>query len=710
MSAESLHNRGREPPPRADAFARGGMANSREIQRLLLELMQGIDDPARVLATTFSLAPVGIHLVAADGTTLGTNEAYRLIFGDVPARGFNVLREDLIDRLGVREEIERAFRGELVEIPARRYDTEALWSGEPSAARPVIASVTGIPVHAASGEVTHVAFVVVDVSAEFLANEAAQARRREAETARAGLEGVVRQLPSGVVLAEIPSGRILLANDQLEEILGHSAHETPRISDYHRWGAVHPDGTPYRPEEHPLARAVDRREIVGGEEVLYRRPDGTMQTLLVSATPIVGADGEARTAVASFIDITDRKRSEQLRELLAAASREFLGSLDPEDIARRAVELPVPAFADGCILHLIDDDTIRQVAAAHRVPSVAERLRHARAVRTRDLPPGHLAYEVLGSDQPVHMSRADDALLRRAALDDEHLSKLRSAGLTGALFLPMRGRRGVLGVLTLLLTEGRRSFGHLDREAAREYAALAAVVLENGRLYRDAQRAIRSREQLLETVSHDLRNPLSVIDATSRILERTDVSRPGLQKILRSASHMRRLIDDLVDLASIDSGQIALDLGEERAAALVEEVVADYEITARAAGRRVDRHIEPEVEPLRVQCDRARMRQVLGNLVDNAIKHSPAGEMITVSARRGPGEVVFCVDDRGAGLDENDRARVFDRYWRKREDPGSAGLGLSIAKALVEAHGGRIWVDSEVGAGSSFCFTLPAAD
>jgi PAS domain S-box-containing protein len=671
----------------------------------------GVAAHGGLLAQLFDRAPFGLHVLRADGTTVATNERFRTIVGDAPPAGYNLLRDPLPDRLGLREAIERIFRGEVVSLPARRYPLEALWSPGASVDTERVVAVTGLPLWAATGELSHVAFVVQDVTAEARAHEREEARRLEAEDARRWFETVIRQLPGGVVVAAIPSGEIRLANDQLAEILGHPILDSAEVSEYRRWGAIHADGTPYRADEHPLARAVSAQQVVEGEEVLYRRPDGSIRTLIVNATPIFGSDGEAHSAVASFIDITDRQRAEHIREMLAEAGRQLVSSLHPADTVRRVATLPIPLLADACFLHLADRGSVRQADVACR----DERLRDALTrdvLYAADSRPARAVLAVMRNGEAIHLPDISDALLREAAVDDEHLAALQELGPRRAFIVPLPGRRGPLGTLTVVLTAEGRGFDALSRAKIREYAALAGVSLENGRLFQEAQQAVRDREQMLAAVSHDLRTPLSVIDTTSALLARGGgPSRDhAVDRIQRASRHMRRLIDDLVDLASLESGGLAIERGAVHAPALLEELRADYQPVAQETGCRVEQACDASAHEVQVAGDPFRVRQILGNLIDNAIKHSPRGEVVSLRAERTRDHLVFCVDDRGPGLDEHDRERVFQRYWRKQRTSHGAGLGLAIAKLLVEAQGGRIWVESEPGRGSSFCFTLPVLD
>lgn len=228
-----------------------------------------------------------------------------------------------------------------------------------------------------------------------------------------------------------------------------------------------------------------------------------------------------------------------------------------------------------------------------------------------------------------------------------------------------------------------------------------------------AERATEARDKLLAVVSHDLRNPLSSIVTAAALLARAQGSsedprvRKHLETILHSAERMKRLISDLLDLASMEAGHLAFQLAQQPVAPLVSEVVQLHAPIAEAKSIRLDAKADDFLPEIR--CDRGRILQVLSNLLGNAIKFTPEGGAISVRALPGGSDVIFAVTDTGPGISDADQTHVFESYWQA--DPGTGrglGLGLSIAKGLVESHGGKIWIESRIGHGSTFFISLPA--
>jgi PAS domain S-box-containing protein len=247
-----------------------------------------------------------------------------------------------------------------------------------------------------------------------------------------------------------------------------------------------------------------------------------------------------------------------------------------------------------------------------------------------------------------------------------------------------------------------------DRARAREEREAA---LDRERIARkEAEAALRSRDAILAIVSHDLRNPLSMIMMTAGLLEReADEGRRRTQVglVRRAVADMRRLIQDLLDVNQIESGRLSIAPEPVDARALLDGVRPSLDLQASQNDQALEWPSPPR--PLMVMADRVRIGQVLANIVGNAIKFTPPLGRIVVDLREDGGAARFCVADTGPGIDRADLPRVFDGFWqsRHRARRGGVGLGLAIAHGIVKAHGGRIWVASESGEGARFCFTIP---
>ena len=254
-----------------------------------------------------------------------------------------------------------------------------------------------------------------------------------------------------------------------------------------------------------------------------------------------------------------------------------------------------------------------------------------------------------------------------------------------------------------------RVYGASDLRFAESLAQRAALAIENGRLYRAAVQATQLRDEVLRVVAHDLRNPLSVILMQSAAAPRRGGPEPerrnqrSSEDIHRAATRMKRLIQDLLDVTLIEVGQLRLERGRvPTRQLLLGAVEAQRPLAASAA---LDVRCDLDHEFPDIWGDPHRLLQVFENLIGNAIKFTPAGGRITISATPGERDVEFRVADTGGGIAASDLSHVFDRFWQARKGAhGGAGLGLPITRGIVEAHGGRISVESTLGRGTTHVF------
>jgi CheY-like chemotaxis protein/anti-sigma regulatory factor (Ser/Thr protein kinase) len=224
------------------------------------------------------------------------------------------------------------------------------------------------------------------------------------------------------------------------------------------------------------------------------------------------------------------------------------------------------------------------------------------------------------------------------------------------------------------------------------------------------ERAVRARDETLALVAHDLRNPLTVIS----IAARSQLKREGdaaaqrtLERILRAAQRAARIVEDLLNVQAIEEGRFSIETATVPAAGLVLSALASQHGPAAQANVILASDLSPGL-PM-VEADEARVLEVLENLIGNALKFTPPGGTVTVGATALDQEVVVHVRDSGRGIPPEQLPHVFDRYWQaKKAERRGSGLGLTICKAIVEAHCGRIWAESVVGEGTTMSFTLPA--
>jgi signal transduction histidine kinase len=400
----------------------------------------------------------------------------------------------------------------------------------------------------------------------------------------------------------------------------------------------------------------------------------------------------------------------QLR-FLAEASRLLAESIDYEATLKTVARLAVPDIADWCAVDLLQvDGTLARVAIEHRDPvrlELAHRLRQW-------FPP-----RVGATSGPANVARTGrtefevdmaDSVLRQIAPEPERLRLLRRLGMHSYISVPLATRDRTIGSITFF-TEAPRVFHADDVLVAEDLARRAATAIDNARLYEATKRAVHARDEMLAIVTHDLRTPLSAImtAAALQLSAATGDADPGRSRaraetIQRSAQHMNRLIRDLTDLGQIDAGSFAIEPASQDPALLVRHVVDALQPVAARQGSHIRVNVVDAIPG--VVCDGDRVIQVLLNLASNAIKVGAPCVTIDVEARGS--DALFTVSDTGPGIAAQDLPFMFDRYWRATATQyKGSGLGLPISKGIVEAHGGRIWVETQLGIGTQFFFTLP---
>ena len=603
-------------------------------------------------------------------------------------------------------------------VHARRFRL-ALWIALLALLIPIGLTIREFVVGGAQARVRLVALVVVGAMlVGALARQRsfeARVRRQQAadETVRASeakFSGIL-EIAADAIISVDESQRIVHFNRGAEEIFGYRADEAigrqlsvllpPRTRAMHD---THLRRFSSGPE---VARRMgERREIFG------LRKNGQEFPAEASISKLETPGGVLFTVV--LRDVTERKRAEEDERFLAAASAELGKSLELNAALRVAVDLPVPHLADACLIDFANDgvDTgYRRVASSRQRADLSPALDAlASTPLTVDSPSPII--DVIRRGRTDLVPSVDDAWLD-ASEEPALIPEWRRLGARALLVVPLVAAGQSLGALTLISVDGR-SFGAEQQALAEKFAAIAAGALANAKLYGIAQRANRARDDVLGVVSHDLRNPISAIAMCARALEQTPAGDEATRKALlltirESTEWINRLIQDLLDVAMMESGKLSLQLHEQEPAPLALQARHMFEVEAAEHEIHLDAKIATNL-PL-VSADGARIVQALGNLLRNAIKFTPNGGRISIGVGDRAGRVEFSIRDSGPGIPPENQARLFDRYWQSSNGARArgTGLGLSIAKGIVDAHGGEIWVQSTPGQGSTFTFAIPAA-
>jgi PAS domain S-box-containing protein len=447
----------------------------------------------------------------------------------------------------------------------------------------------------------------------------------------------------------------------------------------------------------------------------HRRKDGSIIDVEVTSQGITLAGREVRLVVA--LDVTERRRAEERQRFLLEAGQLLASESDFEARIASFARLCVPRLADYCLVDVAEESgEIRRIEVAHADPEQEQTARALLAYPPSSERPEGVS-KVLRTGEPILIAEMTDGQLEEIARDADHLELLQRLGPRSVMVLPLIARGRTLGAVTFVVVDAARGrYGEADLAEAQDLAARAALLLDNARLYRKAQQARSAREEVLAVVSHELRNPLTAILALTEIL--LDVLPPEawrtgqrrqVESIRGSAEHMARLVDDLLDITRIEAGHLTLRRHPEVVGPVVHEALGMLRPLAARKSVRLESELTEHLPEILV--DRQRIHQVLSNLVGNAVDATPDGGAITIRAEASEQGVRFSVSDTGPGIPKEHLPHLFERYWRGPERTGQGlGLGLVIARGIVEAHGGRIWAESRMGTGTTITFEVPAAE
>ena len=408
-------------------------------------------------------------------------------------------------------------------------------------------------------------------------------------------------------------------------------------------------------------------------------------------------------------EIADRKEALATQEraaFLAEATAILGSSFDYDTTLARFARVAVPFLGDYCIIDLLDGGAIRRVATAHADPG-----KEFLARGLIRFPPrwgSNPIVRALRSGRPV-MAGPEELEPEAISADPDHQAILRELAPRYGIFAPIRSGSGAMGVMSFCSCDVDRPYGQEEVTFAEDLAVRAGIAIGQAQLFQMTIQAKRSRDEVLGIVAHDLRNPLGAILNSAELLEEMHPDREVLKFagiIHRSAERMNHLIGDLLEATRLEAGNLTIEPVPVRLEPILTEAATMLRPLATARGIRLEvvNH-DPDV---RVVADAGRLLQVLSNLLGNAVKFAPEGGRVELRSTATDGDALIEVEDDGPGIAPEDLPRLFDQFWQASSaDRRGVGLGLSIARGIIEAHQGRIWVDSEPGAGSVFSFVIP---
>jgi signal transduction histidine kinase len=390
---------------------------------------------------------------------------------------------------------------------------------------------------------------------------------------------------------------------------------------------------------------------------------------------------------------------------LADAARLLAASFDYRSGWESVARLAVPDIADYCFVDVVEEQSTRRIAVV--APDVRDNVAQDEVERMLTT----TVSQVLKTREAI----VNPATVGRPARVTRETAAASNLAIQSYMCVPLRVNDTCLGTLTLASVRSGHLYTNNDLILLEDLARRAVVSFENAHLYLDALQAVRSRDDVVNAVSHELRGPLAVVlgfvnwflgkkpPEQSLICDREQV-----EAIQRSADQMNTLIEDLLDTAKIDAKHLSVQTEACAVVPIVDQAMELPRTLAANKGIQLRSEIPSDLPSIVV--DRHRILQVFANLIGNAIKFTPSGGTITIRAEKREDDIQFSVEDTGAGVSVDEMSHLFDRFWQaKKTARMGTGLGLYIVKGIVEGHGGRVWVESKLGVGSKFIFTLPTS-
>ena len=674
--------------------------------------------PGHLLLATFEQAAIGIAHLTLDEQWISVNQRYCDITGYSRAEILQFKVEQLTHPEDVPASLEFIRRIRDGELPEYRIEKRYIRKD----GRIIWVNLTVSIVRSVDGQPLYLVGFIEDIT---------QRREAEADASRSLslLRATLESTADGILVVDL-NGKILSFNQKMADMW-----EIP--------AEIFACGDDQRAIDAALDKLVHPEEFMTKVIDLYRHPEEASYDVLELKDGRIferysqpqRIDDAPVGRVWSFRDVTARRRAEDharalAREqaaraeaehsqkraaLLAEASRVLSASFDYQTTLAALVRLAVPSLADYCALDIVEaGDRFERIGEAHVDPAKSQLLREVATFPKSALTDRHPLIRVMNTGAPVLEADITPAFIRASFAEAGQRRVVEALGPRSLICVPLVTSGRPIGALTLVTSGSGRRFEVADLSLAADLARRAAVVVEHARLFHEAQQATRARDDVLAVVAHDLRNPLNTVTmAVSLMLETTPPERVQERRqaeiVRRAADRMNRMIQDLLDVKRMESGRLTIDPRPEDPGVLINDTVDMLRPLATGSTIRMETNIEDDLP--NVLADAARIQQVLSNLVGNAVKFTPRAGRISVCAELMEGEVRFAVIDTGPGIPAEQLPHIFGRFWQaKTSDRRGIGLGLAIAKGIVEAHNGRIWVESSVGLGSTFYFTLPVAN
>ena len=516
-------------------------------------------------------------------------------------------------------------------------------------------------------------------------------------------------------------GNITYTSLSIERILGYTSEE---FITFHASEVIHPDDQ--QPASDVFMKllseqggSVTTQYRVRHKNGSWRWVEGTWKNLL--------SDPHIQSVVINIHDITERKQAEERQHLLDEASNILVSSLDHQITLKEVAGLIVPALADYCRIALLDaSQQIKDISVNHIDPEKITLVKALYEQYKDRASSTHGLQRLLETGKAELISTISSEILEMVRDNPELLAIIDALGLQSYMGVPLIARGKTIGAIAFSSVQPHRHYTQGDLSFAEELARRIALVLDNARLYREAQEEIAERKQaeaqlrelerrkdeFISMASHELRTPVTSLKGFTNLFQRRLAKQADektlyyLKRMDTQLNKLTNLITDLLDMSKMQTGQLTyqeepFDLNE-----LVGETVESLQ----AATTTHQLFIET-TGAVQVVGDKDRIGQVLINLLTNAVKYSPQADKVIVRLTTDPENAVVSIQDFGIGIAEAHHNKIFERFYQVADPEertfSGLGIGLHLSCEIVRRHGGNMWVESSKGNGATFYFTIP---
>ncbi len=448
-------------------------------------------------------------------------------------------------------------------------------------------------------------------------------------------------------------------------------------------------------------------------EVEYRivLPDGSLRWVLGRGHTYQDASGRVVHMAGTCQDVTEQVLYRRAIEWLSASGAIFSQSVDRDSTLIQVADLSVPTFADACVVYMLEEDKAVRLHVASADERMAEIFSELDRRFQPDLSPKSQLTRAIEKGRPMLIGDFQEQWSSSAVdMAPEHRELVEALGIKSMILVPLMSRGQLAGLLSLMRCGASRPFDHREFAIAVEFGARSAHAMDNALLYEDLRSANRAKDEFLGIISHELRTPVTTIYGGARLLHSRWSSLDAesldhlVQDLESESERLYRLIENLLVLGRLELGA-EVPTQPVAVKPMVQKLLTTF--SRRRANREVRVRVDDEVDV--VEAEPTYLDQILYNLLTNADKYAPAEQPIDIEATLADDGFVFRVMDRGPGIPQEDRGRVFESFYRSKANPRGApgkGVGLAVCKRLVEAMGGQIWIAEREGGGLEVGFAL----